>query len=303
MEVIDLPDASPGPGQLLIATEAIGVGGVDAMIRRGTLGSGFSTGLIPGSEVAGRVIGVGIGVEATWVGQRVWAFTGVGGAYAQLAVAAVDDVSTLPAALSSTDAVALGSAAPVAHFALAHARFAPGEAVLIRGAAGSIGIMAVQLASLGGASTVGVTASSPERGERLRKYGANVILDRSGHPDDAREFDVVIDVVGGEGMPGFLERLAPNGRFVAVGIVAGYPPADFGMALLRSFQKSLSFATFSLNTVPVPDRNRTRAEQFEAAARGDLEAVVHDVLPLAHAPEAHHRMDTGEVFGRIVLVP
>ena len=299
MTLADVPNAVPAPGQLLIQTEAIGVGGVDAVIRRGTLGSNFPGGMIPGSEIAGRVIRAGDGVDESWVGRRVWAFTGISGGYAELAVAALDDVTALPDALSATDAVTLGSAGPVAHFALAHARFAAGESVLVRGAAGSIGILAVQLAARAGASEVAVTTSSAERGERLRELGATVILDRS----EPRASDVLIDVVGGPDVPTFLEQLAPNGRYVSVGVVAGHPPADFGMSLMRSFQKSLSFATFSLNTVPVPERNRVRAEQFEAAARGELTAVVHDVLPLAEAAAAHHRMDAGEVFGRIVLVP
>lgn len=299
MTLAEVADAAPNPGQLLIQTEAIGVGGVDAVIRRGTLGSSFPTGMIPGSEVAGRVIGVGNGVDDSWIGRRAWAFTGVSGGYADLAVASLDDVTALPDGLSATDAVTLGSAGPVAHFALSHARFAAGESVLVRGAAGSIGILAVQLASQGGARAIAITTSSAERGERLRGLGASVILDRSG----SWASDVVIDVVGGPDVPAFLERLAPNGRYVSVGVVAGYPPADFGMSLMRSFQRSLSFATFSLNTVPVPERNRVRAEQFEAAARGELTAIVHDVLPLTDAADAHHRMDAGEVFGRIVLVP
>lgn len=205
-----------------------------------------------------------------------------------------------------TDAVTLGSAGPVAHFALAHARFTAGQSVRVRGAAGSIGIMAVQLAAAGGAREIGVTTSSPERGDRLRALGATHVLDRSGKREKGMEsapFDIVLDVVGGEAMPSFFEHLAPNGRMVSVGVVGGYPPADFGVSLMRAFQRSLLFATFSLNTVPVLERNQVRADQFAAAARGELRAVVHDVLPLPKAAEAHRRMDAGEVFGRIVLTP
>jgi len=164
----------------------------------------------------------------------------------------------------------------------------------------------VQLAAMGGALEIGVTTSSLERGGRLRELGATRVLDRAGNPLDGQEsahFDVIIDVVSGEGLPSFFERLSPNGRLVAVGVVGGYPPADFGMTLMQDFQRSLSFATFSMNTVPIPERNRNRADQFEAAARGELHAVVHDVLPLDQAADAHRRMDEGEVFGRIVLTP
>jgi NADPH:quinone reductase-like Zn-dependent oxidoreductase len=318
MVLTDLPEPDVAPGQLLIQTEAIGVGGVDAVIRRGTIaGAAFGSGFVPGSEVAGHVIGVGDHVDPSWLGRHVWAFTGVGGAYAERTVAALDDVTALPDSLSSIDAVALGSAGPVAHFALAHGQFKAGESVLVRGAAGSIGITAVQLAVAGGAGRIAVTTSDPGRGERLRSLGATDLLDRAGDPagsPDASdgtetsavtarpaEFDVVIDIVGGESMPAFIECLARNGRFVSVGVVGGYPPADFGMSLMRLFQRSLSFSTFSLDTVPTADRNRVRAEQFGLAASGALTAVVHDVLPLADAPHAHRRMDAGEVFGRIVL--
>jgi NADPH:quinone reductase-like Zn-dependent oxidoreductase len=75
------------------------------------------------------------------------------------------------------------------------------------------------------------------------------------------------------------------------------------MSLMRAFQKSLSFATFSLNSVPVTAGNRVLAEQFQGAANGKLRTVVHDVLPLASASEAHDRMDKGAVFGRFVLIP
>jgi NADPH:quinone reductase-like Zn-dependent oxidoreductase len=302
MAVIDAPDPSPAPGQVLVATEAIGVGGVDAVIRRGTLsGYGFREGLIPGSEIAGRVLAVGDGVDATWIGRPVWAFTGTGGAYAEQAVAALDDVTPLPGGLSPIDAVTLGSAGPVAHFALARAHLTAGESVLVRGAAGSIGTTAIQLAARSGAGAIAVTTSSSGRGDRLRELGATTVLDRSG--ETTEEFDVILDIVGGPGLPSFLDRLADNGRLVAVGVVGGHPPADFGMRLMRAFQRSRSFATFSLNTVPVPDRNRTRANHLAAAARGDLRPVVHDVLPLTEAAEAHRQMDAGRVFGRIVLTP
>jgi NADPH:quinone reductase len=75
------------------------------------------------------------------------------------------------------------------------------------------------------------------------------------------------------------------------------------LSILAAFQRSISFGTLSLNTIPRADLARVRAEQFAAAARGELHAVVHDILPLDGAADAHRRMDAGEVFGRIVLVP
>ncbi|MFH9658754.1 zinc-binding dehydrogenase [Streptomyces sp. NPDC017248] len=305
LAVVDLPDPVPAAGQVLIATEAAGVGGVDAVIRSGALAAyGFTAGHIPGGEVAGTVTAVGDGVDASWIGRRVWGFTGTGGGYVEQAVAPAEDVVPLPGDLSAVDAVTLGSSGAVAHFGLRHARFAAGQTVLVRGAAGSIGIMAVQLAARGGAAAVAVTASSAGRGERLRRLGATHVLDRSGRGQDAPAgYDVIIDVVAGADLPSFLDRLNPNGRMVAVGAVAGQPPADFGTKLMAAFQKSLSFATFSAATVPRAELRAVRGAQFAEAGRGGIETVVHEVLPLDQAVRAHRKMAAGEVFGRIVLTP
>ncbi|RKN32383.1 zinc-dependent alcohol dehydrogenase family protein [Micromonospora musae] len=305
LAVIDIPSPAPAPGQVLIAVEAIGVAGVDVMIRSGALAAyGYREGHIPGGEVSGTVTAVGDGVDPSWLGQRVWAFTGAGG-YAEQATAPIEEVVPLPAGLAAVDAVTLGSAGVVAHFGLVQAHFSPGEAVLVRGAAGSIGIMTVQLAARGAAGAVAVTTSSPERGRRLRDLGATHVLDRSGAggPDDPAGYDVIIDVVAGQSMPTFFDRLNPNGRLVVVGAVGGQPPADFGTRLMAAFQKSMSFATFSATTVTQPARHAVRIEQFAAAARGELQTVVHEVLPLTHAVVAHRKMDAGDVFGRVVLTP
>ncbi|MFD8646325.1 zinc-binding dehydrogenase [Streptomyces mirabilis] len=306
LAVVDLPAPAPAAGQVVIATEAVGVGGVDTVIRSGALAAyGFKEGHIPGSEVAGTVTAVGDGVDASWIGGRVWAFTGTGGAYVEQALAPVEEIVLLPVNLSAVDAVTLGSSGVVAHFGLRHAHFAPGETVLVRGAAGSIGIMAVQLAARGGAAAVAVTTSSAERGEQLRRLGVTHVLDRSGDGGEPAPagYDVIIDVVAGKDMPSFFDRLNPNGRMVAVGAVAGQPPADFGTKIMAAFQKSMSFAAFSAATVTGADRRAVRSEQFAAASRGEIETVVHEVLPLDAAVLAHQKMDAGEVFGRIVLTP
>ena len=114
---------------------------------------------------------------------------------------------------------------------------------------------------------------------------------------------MIIDIVAGDDLPLFIDRLAPNGRLVLVGLVAGPPPADFGTNLMNSFQQSPSFSVFSLDSDPVAERDRVRAAQFAGTARGDLHAVVQEVLPVEKAAEAHRQMDDGTVFGRIVLTP
>ncbi|WP_326566251.1 zinc-binding dehydrogenase [Amycolatopsis rhabdoformis] len=297
LRVTEVPEPVPAAGQVLIETEAIGVGGVDAVIRRGTLNSyGFQPGFIPGSEVAGTVVAVGEGVDEGLRGRRVWAFAGMGGGYAERVAAS--DFLPIPDALSSEDAVAIGTSGPVAHFALEQAHFRPGETVLVRGAAGSIGVSAIQLAVRDGAKAVAVTTSSAERGERLKALGATQVLDRAGTGDD--QYDVIIDLIAGEHLPGFFDKLNRNGRLVVVGIVGGMPPADFGMKLMQDFRRSLSFVTFSADTVSPEAMRTVREEQFRSK---DFKAVVHEVLKLDEAALAHQKMDDGEVFGRIVLKP
>jgi NADPH:quinone reductase-like Zn-dependent oxidoreductase len=305
LAVIDLPDLSPAAGEALITTEAIGVGGVDALIRSGAVAAyGFTEGHIPGSEIAGTVAAVGDGVSPSLIGQRVWAFTGVGGGYAEQVVAAAESLIPLPPGLSAVDAVTLGTSGAVAHFGLRHAHFAPGESVLVRGAAGGIGVMTVQLAARAGAGAVAVTTSSAERGDRLRELGATEVLDRAGQGGDRPAgYDVIIDIIAGPGLASFFAALNPNGRLVAVGAMGGEPPADFGLTMFAAFQKSMSFATFSANTVAEADRRAVTAELFAAAVRGEVQSVVHEVLPLEQAGRAHQKMAAGEVFGRIVLLP
>jgi NADPH:quinone reductase-like Zn-dependent oxidoreductase len=306
LALVDLPDPGPAAGQVLIATEAIGVGGVDAVIRSGRLnGYGFREGHVLGGEIAGTVTAAGPGADPSLVGRRVWAFTGLGGGYAERAVVPAEAVIPLPPGLSAAGAVTVGSSGAVAHFGLRHARFAPGESVLVRGAAGGIGVMTVQVAARAGAGAVAVTTSSATRGERLRELGATHVLDRAGEggQDAPAGYDVIIDVAAGPDLPAFFGRLNPNGRMVAVGVVAGYPPADFGLRLLEAFQRSLSFATFSTDTVPGAERRAAIARLLAAAADGDLRPVVHQQLPLEQAVLAHQQMNAGQVFGRIVLIP
>jgi NADPH:quinone reductase-like Zn-dependent oxidoreductase len=306
LALVDLPDPGPAAGQVLIATEAIGVGGVDAVIRSGRLnGYGFREGHVLGGEIAGTVTAAGPGADPSLVGRRVWAFTGLGGGYAERAVVPAEAVIPLPPGLSAAGAVTVGSSGAVAHFGLRHARFAPGESVLVRGAAGGIGVMTVQVAARAGAGAVAVTTSSATRGERLRELGATHVLDRAGEggQDAPAGYDVIIDVAAGPDLPAFFGRLNPNGRMVAVGVVAGYPPADFGLRLLEAFQRSLSFATFSTDTVPGAERRAAIARLLAAAADGDLRPVVHHQLPLEQAVLAHQQMNAGQVFGRIVLIP
>ncbi len=164
-------------------------------------------------------------------------FTGAGTGYAEQAVAPFEQILPLPSSLSAAAAVTLGSSGAVAHFGLRHAHFVPGETALVRGAAGNIGITTMQFAACGGAAAVTVTTSSTERGERLCRLGAPQVLDRSGEGGEEvpADSDVIIDVVAGEDMPSFFDRLNRTAAWWPWA-VAGQPPADFGTKIMAAFQ-------------------------------------------------------------------
>jgi NADPH2:quinone reductase len=195
---------------------------------------GYTYGHILGNEIAGTVAAIGEGVEPAWVGQRVWAFTGVGGGYAEHVIAPAAKLIPPPGGPSAVDAVTLGSSGRVTHFALRHAP--------LRTRRVGVGARRGRRHRHHGGPARGSrrcrcrggTTSSAERGDLLRKLGAD--------------------------LPSFFARLNPNCRMVAVGAVAGHPPVDFGMEMVTAFQKSMSFATFSADTVPAPDQHAATAE-------------------------------------------
>lgn len=306
LQVVDLPTPTVGPGQVLIASEAIGVGYADAMIRSGALASyGFKAGYVLGAEVVGAVVEVGAGVDPSWKGQRVLANLGadVGGGYAEYVVADVQIIVGVPEALSSPQAICLANAV-VASYALRRAELGTGDRLLVRGASGGIGLMTTQLAAAQGIA-VAATTSSPQRGERLRRYGVSEVLDRSGNAHGAplAPFDAIVDIVAGRDMASFFGKLRPGGRMILVGMVGGPPSPDFGMALFGSFQKSLIFSTMSLNIYDRTERLASLRDLVDMAARGKLEPVVHGVLPLEEAAVAHRTLESGAVFGKLVLAP
>ena len=174
--------------------------------------------------------------------------------------------------------------------------------------------MLVQLAARGGASTVAVTTSTVDRGGRLRQLGATRVLDRDGDmwPTDPPTttaapagYDIILDLIAGPHISSFIAKLNPNGRLVTVGALAGRPSSAIIDAMYAAFHKSLSFAMFSANgsCVSEVERRAVTGQLFEAASRGEVRAVVHEVLPLEQAVIAHEKLLRGEVFGRLVLTP
>lgn len=292
-----LPDPAPGAGEVVVAVEAAGVGLVDVLQRQGYLGA--SPGFVPGIEVAGRVAGVGAGVDGALLGKRVFAH-GQGG-YAERFVAGAGGLVELPDAVSTEAAVTLGVNALVARFSILRAGLRAGERVLVRGASGGIGALAAQMAVRLGAEVTAATSAGAA--ESVAGLGVRHIVRRGIDPEPQGPFDVIIDPVAGAAMPALIGELAPNGRYVVNGAAAGLPPAEIGQAMLQIFSRSPSYSMVSLDSIPPEERRRAATDLFAEAARGELLPLVSEVLPLQEAARAHKMLEAGGRFGKLVLRP
>ncbi|SEW40514.1 quinone oxidoreductase family protein [Chitinophaga arvensicola] len=279
----------PGAEQVLIAVEACGVGLVDVLFRKGLFPGLSPVGFVPGVEVAGRVV-AGAG---EWIGKRVFAKVESGG-YAEQLIANVTSITEIPAALSSEAAVALGINALVAHFSLLHGHCGNEKEVLVRGAGGGIGTITAQLAKISGAKVTAST-SSPEKRSMLSALGVLQF------DDGAREYDLIIDPVAGNELSSFFTRLKANGRYVVNGVAGGFPLPDFAMPLVSSFRKSLAISFLSLNSITDSQLTTALTDIFMLAVEGRITSVIDSVYPLAEAARAHERLESGKVFGKVVL--
>ena len=234
LESVEKPAAEKG--RVVVAVEAAGVGLIDIYARQGLYPGRDKPGFVPGSEVAGTVIAVGDGVDAAWLGERVYALIPTGGYSEQIEIA-VQNLVRIPAALSANEAVALGINALVGAAALRRAEVAAGDRLLVRGAAGGIGLMTTQLAALAGAEVTAIS-STGDRLELLKRLGAKRGLLRDEGLAGGDSYDAIIDIVAGPELTAFIGKLGSNGRYIVCGIAGGPPPPDFGMGLLMAAQRS-----------------------------------------------------------------
>lgn len=301
LKVMDEENVDPASAEVTVQVQAAGVGMVDVLQRCGFY-PGTAENFVPGLEVAGVVTALGPHTPAEYLGKRIYAKI-EGGGYADRVNVPASRVVALPDCVNAIAAVALGINAAVAVRACERVGVEAGKRVLVRGAGGGIGVYAVQAATAHGAEVVAVT-SSTRRAERLRALGASNVFDRTiGGVLEDSAFDAIIDPVGGTQVGNFIQRLAPNGRYLLCGVAGGLPAAEFGMDIVASFQRSLGFETFSLDAFALDAMNATYSEIFGAAASRRLLPVIDGVLPLHDAAVAHKRLESGDVFGKLVLVP
>jgi NADPH2:quinone reductase len=305
LRLVDLADPEPAPDQVLIETHAAGVTFPDVLLTRGQYQITPDLPFVPGSEVAG-VVRQAPPESGLRPGDRVAAFPGLGG-FAELVVASPQATFRLPDAVPFTQAAALPMNYLTMHFALVRrGRLAPGETVLVHGAAGGIGTAAVQLASALGAHVIGVV-SSEAKAAVARQAGADAVVmaddflrgvrDRTG----GRGVDVVVDPVGGERITDSLRSLAPEGRHLVIGFTEGaIPTVRVNRLLLNNIDVvGVGWGAFWL-------REPSYLQQQWGDLRpllesGAIDPVVGEILPLDDAAAAVARLDERRALGKVVL--
>lgn len=315
-EVLQLDTVSipvPGPGQVLLRVEAAGVNYADTLRRAGKpypVPSPLP--FNPGAEVAGAVCGLGAGVPAPWLGRRALATAIHGGGYAQYLVLPHEALLPCPDGLSSAQAVTLLVQGITAGLALRESGgLSAGDRVLIHGATGGVGSLALQLARALGASCVIAGVGSEAKRDRALSFGAHVAVDYS-QPDwpasvlqatAGEGVDLVLDATSGALLRDSVTCLAAFGRLVVYGTADPLPePVPLPGLIARNqrvigcflggyFQQRPHLAVAWLETLATMVR------------QGQITLHLHDVLPLAEAAQAHRLMEERRVAGKLVLDP
>jgi NADPH:quinone reductase-like Zn-dependent oxidoreductase len=299
LTIHELPVPNPGPREVLIAVEAAGVGSWDASIRDGSWRKPGRPRfpLVPGVDGAGVVVAKGARVRRFRPGDRVFAYefgNRQGGFYAEFAVADANHVWRVPKALDLRDAGAVAATGLTALQGIDALRLRPGHTVLVFGASGAVGTMAVQFAAQRGAYVI-ATASGPAAARVVRGLGARRVIDarRQDAADELRTFlrarngvDAVFALAGGNELERCLDFVRPGGRLVHPNGIEPVPQRRHALRV-RSFDAVANPREFT----KLNHRFNGRRVRVPIAA----------TYPLAKAAEAHRRLDRGRVVGRIVL--
>lgn len=240
LRIAEVAEPVPGPGEALVAVEAVGLGGFDAVLLGGRYQERPEPPFVPGRELAGRVLTVGEGVDPALIGARVAAIA-FGGALAERAVARLAHCMAVPPDMDAATAASVLSAYATGLYALESCgRMAAGETVLVLGGAGTVGMAAIDIAKgLGG--RVVAAASSAEKLDACRARGADLVVDY-GDAEWRRTLarlldggvDLVLDPVGGALSEPAFRSLAPGGRHLVVGFASGaIPRLPLNLPLLK----------------------------------------------------------------------
>ncbi|MBD1868480.1 NADP-dependent oxidoreductase [Cyanobacteria bacterium FACHB-471] len=285
----DTPKPEPQAGEVLIRVYAAGVNGIDWKIRDGELQRVFSFQLpmILGLDVAGTVAAVGAGVTAFQVGQDVYGTTERtrGGSFAEFAIANVDAIAPKPKSLNYVEAASIPAVALTAWQALFDkGSLTEGQTVLIHGAAGGVGMFAVQLAKWKGAKVIATASTS--KLETVRSLGADEVIDYTTTRFETKVsgVDLVLDVLGGETRARSWQVLKPNG--ILVSMVPPPPQAPDGL---------------HSEMVMMAAKGEDLLEISKLLETGQLKTIVERIFPLSETAQALELNKTGHAKGKVVV--
>jgi putative PIG3 family NAD(P)H quinone oxidoreductase len=300
IHVDEHPDPEPEAGELLVRVKAAGLNGADMLQVRGRYPAPpGSPQDIPGLELAGEVVSVGRDVERFEPGDRVMAVVG-GGGQAELAVVHERAAMPVPDELDWVAAGGVPEAFTTAHDALfTQAGLTAGERLLVHGAAGGVGMAAVQLGVMTGAR-VTATVRREEAREQIGALGVNAIA-----PEDfAAEgpFDVILELVGAPNLAENLKALAECGRICIIGVGAG-ARTEIDLRSLMGKRARLMGSTLRARSLE-EKANAARLVEKEVLpgfASGDLSVPVTATFPLEEAADAYERFQAGSKLGKVIL--
>lgn len=305
LALAEVADPVPAPGQLLVRVHAAAVNFPDVLFIAGKYQIKIPPPFIPGNEIAGEVVAVGNGVTTT-PGQRVFGTTF--GAFAELAVLDAATAAPVPDGVDIASAAAFGVTYRTAYHALRSvARVAAGDWVVVLGAAGGVGLAAVDLAVAMGARVL-AAASSPKKLDLCRERGAEATVDYDNEDlklrirkltgDSAR---VVLDPVGGSYAEPALRGLARGGMFVTLGYAAGSIPAiPLNLVMLKDITvRGMEIRTFADD---YPDEcARDIAELSQMFADGKIRPYIGARFPLAETAAALRFVADRKVLGKVII--
>ncbi len=281
-----VPEPSPGPGEVLFQVRAAGVGPTDLHIRSGALSGVFPQrpGDVLGFEAAGTVVAIGDGVAGIAVGDDISALLPAQGGYAELATTST--WVPKPASVSWEQAAALPASAEVSVGVLREVRVAPGETLVVLGAAGSVGQILVQLAVAQGTRVIGIAAERDA--DLVRALGGEAIGYGEGVFDRVARATARVDaVIDAAGRGGIAEAIEATGDAARVITLVDPSALGFGARM----------------TVPGPERAPDALEiTMPLLERGELRLKSRRTIPLPEAGEAHRLLESGAVHEKVVLV-
>lgn len=301
----EVADPQPGPGQVLVTVEAVGVNPVDAYIRSGGYGK-RPLPYTPGSDAAGTVESVGDGVTTIKAGDRVYLAGTITGAYAEKALCTASQVRPLPSRLSFAQGAGVHVPYYTARYGLyERAKALPDETLLVHGASGGVGLAAVQIARAAGLTVFGTAGS--DAGRRLvAGLGANHVLDhtREGYLDEIKALtggkgvDVVLEMLANVNLAKDLGVVAQNGRVVVIG---SRGPVEIDPR--TTMVKNSAILGMSLANATEGETAQLHAAVGAGLANGTLTPIIAQEIALADAPRAHEAVMASGARGKIVLIP